>query len=324
MSEENKDVVTFEYENGDTYLGEVNENGEPHGRGVLKSKDNFVTTNGWFKNGLLHGEATISKGYNKENEDETRKEKRTGDFVDGLMHGTHTYEAHREGKFRKFIQEFDKDNLIHTTNEDGTQEFYLEEIHHYDLMFSENIIQKNIKEISFLTDTVIDSIEKLNEKLNRFSSLELIFYTYLDWHHHKEKITSLYNSKNFDSNCLPSIWFQEQQIKNREDVSSVNAFIKYFITQVYRSFALSKVINFEDNLNDFSINFYDHSAENYIQDFNFWHNVHVSQEDLEKMKTLTAEEHEKLCAELLKNYSVHKWMTLDNEYDIHITVENKN
>ena len=42
MSEDNKDVVTFEYDDGDTYLGEVNENGEPHGRGVLKSKDNFV------------------------------------------------------------------------------------------------------------------------------------------------------------------------------------------------------------------------------------------------------------------------------------------
>ena len=173
MSDENKDVVTFEYENGDTYLGEVNENGEPHGRGVLKSKDNFVTTNGWFKNGLLHGEATISKGYNKENEDETQKEKREGNFVDGLKHGTHSYEAHRQGKFRKIIQEFDKDNLIHTTNEDGTQKFNLQEIHHYDLMFSENIIQKNIKEISFLTDTVIDGIEKLNEKLNFISCLNI-------------------------------------------------------------------------------------------------------------------------------------------------------
>ena len=157
-----------------------------------------------------------------------------------------------------------------------------------------------------------------------FSNIEIFFYSYFDWKNHKEKIISLYNSKNFDTNCLPSIWFQDKQIKNREDVSSVNAFIKYFITQVYRSFAISKVINFEDNLNDFSINFYDHSAEYYIRDYNFWHNVHVSQQDLEKMKNLTAEEHERLCADLLKNYSIHKWMKLDNEYDVHITVENKN
>ena len=81
MNDDNNNVVTFEYENGDTYLGEVNVEGEPHGRGVLKSKDNFATINGWFKNGLLHGEATISKGYNKENKDETRKEKRKGNFI---------------------------------------------------------------------------------------------------------------------------------------------------------------------------------------------------------------------------------------------------
>ena len=167
MNEENKEVVTLEFDEhgvnheiGDTYLGEVNENGEPHGRGVLKSKDNYITTNGWWKNGLLHGEATISEGYNKENKDETRKEKRTGDFVDGLMHGTHTYEAHREGKFRKFIQEFDKDNLIHTTNEDGTQEFYLEEDNHYDLLFSNNINQKNVTQISFQSGRIINNINK--------------------------------------------------------------------------------------------------------------------------------------------------------------------
>ena len=59
MSEDNNKLVTFEYDNGDTYLGEVNENGEPHGTGVLKSKDNYKTIIGSFKNGLLHGEATM-------------------------------------------------------------------------------------------------------------------------------------------------------------------------------------------------------------------------------------------------------------------------
>lgn len=323
MSEDNKDVVTFEYDDGDTYLGEVNENGEPHGRGVLKSKDNFVTTNGWFKNGLLHGEATISKGYNKENEDETQKENREGNFVDGLKQGTHTYEAFRGGKFKKFIQEFDNDNLICSTQEDGTQEFFLEEIKHYDFLFSNNSNQRSPKQIHLMNEKITNNIDSLSDKLVNFSNIEIFFYSYFDWKNHKEKIISLYNSKNFDTNCLPSIWFQDKQIKNREDVSSVNAFIKYFITQVYRSFAISKVINFEDNLNDFSINFYDHSAEYYIRDYNFWHNVHVSQQDLEKMKNLTAEEHERLCADLLKNYSIHKWMKLDNEYDVHITVENK-
>ena len=35
MSEDNNKVVTFEYDNGDTYLGEVNENGEPHGLSLI-------------------------------------------------------------------------------------------------------------------------------------------------------------------------------------------------------------------------------------------------------------------------------------------------
>ena len=38
LSEDNNKLVTFEYDNGDGYLGEV-EKGEPHGTGVLKSKD---------------------------------------------------------------------------------------------------------------------------------------------------------------------------------------------------------------------------------------------------------------------------------------------
>ena len=146
MDKKNKEVVTFEFDEhggnhviGDTYIGEVNENGEPHGRGVLKSKDNYITTNGWWKNGLLHGEATISEGYNKENKDETRKEKRTGNFVDGFMHGTHTFEAHRQGKFRKIIQEFENDIIVYDTNEDGTHAFELKELRHYDYLFSKNI-----------------------------------------------------------------------------------------------------------------------------------------------------------------------------------------
>ena len=323
MNEENKDVVTFEYDDGDTYLGEVNENGEPHGRGVLKSKDNFVTTNGWFKNGLLHGEATISKGYNKENEDETQKEKREGNFVDGLKHGTHSYEAHRQGKFRKIIQEFDKDNLIHTTNEDGTQEFFLEEIKHYDLLFSNETTQKNVKQIYFLNGKVTNNIDNLSNKLDKFSSPELIFYSYSDWINHKEKITSLFNSTNFDSKCNPNIWIQDIEVKNRQDVSSINLFIKYFLTNVYHSFSLSSENNF-DNYDEFTIKFYDHSSENYVGHYNLWHNVHVGKHDLEEMKSLTFEENEKFCANLFKNYSIHNWMKLDNYYDIFVEVKYKN
>ena len=39
-----------EYDNGDQYLGEVNEDMEPHGRGVLKSKSKSkkVTASGFF------------------------------------------------------------------------------------------------------------------------------------------------------------------------------------------------------------------------------------------------------------------------------------
>ena len=319
MSEDNNKFVTFEYDDGDTYLGEVNENGEPHGRGVLKSKDNYETTNGWFKNGLLHGEATISKGYNKDNEDETRKEKRKGNFVDGLMQGTHTYEAFRGGKFKKFIQEFDKDNLICSTQEDGTQEFFLEEIKHFDLLFSNNSNQKSFKQIHLMNEKVANNIDSLSDKLVNFSNIEIFFYSYFNWKNHKEKFISLFNSNNFDSECLPRVRLEEIEVKNREDVSSINLFIKYFITNVYRFYSLSNLENFY-NFDELTIRFYDQSAKQYISDFSFWHNVHVGKDDLEKMKALTLEQHEKFCADILKNYSIHKWMELDNVYDIIIDV----
>ena len=101
MTEEDKiSVIEFE---GCDYLGEVNEDMQPHGRGVLKSKDNFVTTNGWWKNGLLHGEATISKGYNKENEDEELKEEK-GNYFEGDEHGTHSFTAFRFEKVRMLFK----------------------------------------------------------------------------------------------------------------------------------------------------------------------------------------------------------------------------
>lgn len=322
MSEDDSKVVTFEYENGDTYLGEVNENGEPHGRGVLKSKDNYETTNGWFKNGLLHGEATISTGYNKENEGKTNKTDRKGNYVNGLMQGTHTFVAFRQGKYRKVIQEFDKDNLIHTTNEDGTHEFHLDKTEHYDLLFSNKFNQKKIKQITFDNTTVMGNIDKLSNKLDKFLSPQLIFYSYSEWLNHKEKIASLFNSNNFNSKCHPNIWIQDIEVKNRQDVSSINLFIKYFLTNVYHFFSLSSENNF-DNYEEFTIKFYDQSSERYVGHYNLGHNVHVGKYDLEEMKSLTFEENEKFCANLFKNYSIHNWMKLDNYYDIFVEVKYK-
>jgi len=321
MSEDNK-IVTFDYENGDTYLGAVNENGEPHGSGVWKSKDNYETIIGRFKNGLLHGEATHSTGYNKENEDDSVKTRRRGNYVNGLRHGTHNYESFLAGKSSKFIQEFDEDILICTTHEDGKQLFFLEEIKHYDLLFSKISNQKSLKQINLMNEKVANNIDSLNDKLVNFSNVEIFFYSYFDWKNHNKKIISLFNSSNFDSECLPKIRIQEIKVKNRVDVSSINLFIKYFITNVYRFYTLSNVENF-DNFDEFTIKFYDENVEDFIWDFSFLHNVHVGKHDLEKMKTLNLEEHEKFCAEILKNYSIHKWMKLDYVYDIFIDVKFK-
>ena len=118
MNTEEK-IQVIEFDNGDQYLGEINEDMQPHGRGVLKSKDNFATTNGWWENGLLHGEATISKGYNKENEDEKLKEQRKGNYFEGDEHGTHSFTAFRDGRMREIIQEYNYGNLVYDTNENG-------------------------------------------------------------------------------------------------------------------------------------------------------------------------------------------------------------
>ena len=332
MNEDNNNVVSFEYENGDTYLGEVNEDGEPHGRGVLKSKDNFVTTNGWFKNGLLHGEATISKGYNKENEDETVKEKRTGNFVDGLMHGTHSYEAYRQGEFRKIIQEFENDIVIYDTNEDGTHGFELKMLRHYDYLFSKNIDLNNVRHIGFDTEEVIKNIDTINMNFNKFSDLELVFYDWSKWRNQIDKILSLFNSDNFNSKNLPDelfISFQEILIKKKEDIISTNEIVKNLITQVYRSFALSNLKNFEDNFQEFSIRVYDYDSELDISRYDFGKKNHWGYDELENMKSLSAKEHTKLCDEGLRNdkgerdHDMHEAMIVDNEYDIWVIVKKK-
>ena len=340
MNKENKDIVTLEFDEhgmnheiGDTYLGEVNENGEPHGRGVLKSKDNFVTTNGWWKNGLLHGEATISKGYNKENEDETRKEKRTGNFLDGLMHGTHIYEAFRRGKFRKIIQVFEHDIVVYDTNEDGTHDFYLNELHHYDYLFSKNINLKNVREIGFGTEEVIKNIDAINQQLNKFSDLELVFYDWSNWRKHKDKILSLLNADNLNAKNFPNtflIRFEEMAIEKKEDISSINEIVKYFIIQIYRSFALSNMKNFKDYFEEFSMNVYDYSHVEYFPPYDFGNQNDWGYDELEKMKSLSEEEHNKLCDEGLKNYkghknyNMHEMMVVDNEYDILFNIKIKN
>ena len=332
MSEENKEVVTLEFDEhgvnheiGDTYLGEVNENGEPHGRGVLKSKDNYITTNGWWKNGLLHGEATISEGYNKENKDETRKEKRTGNFVDGLMHGTHVYQAFRRGKFRKIIQEFEHDIVVYDTNEDGTHGFVLKELHHYDYLFSKNIKPKNVREIRFATEEVIKNIDAINQQLNKFSDLALVIYEESNWRKHKDKILSLLNADNLNAKNFPNpffIRFEEIVIKKKEDINSINQIVKYFIIQIYRSFALSNMKNFEDYFEEFSIQVYGYNIGWFDEPYYFGGKNDWGYDELEKMKSLSAKEHNRLCEEGLKNfkgnksYDMHEMMEVDNVYAI--------
>ena len=316
-TEEKIQVIEFE---GCDYLGEVNEDMQPHGRGVLKSKDNFVTTNGWWKNGLLHGEATISKGYNKENEDEELKEERKGNYFEGDEHGTHSFTAFRFDKVRTVIQEYEYGTLIYDTNENGKHCFYLQKISDFDYLFSEKISLKDVERIFLERNEVIENINLINDKLESFSHLEINFYDF-NWINYEKEIFSLFSVENFNNKCIPDIIMQEVEVKNREDVSKLNYFTKKFITHVYRSFALSKFNNFEDNFHEFSIGFQDTTDQSLVELFNFGHQSNWGYHELEEMKTLSDKDHEKLCEKGLENFSIHKWMVLDNVYHVIITIQ---
>ena len=97
---------------------------------------------------------------------------------------------------------------------------------------------------------------------------------------------------------------QEVEVKNREDVSKLNYFTKKFITHVYRSFALSKFNNFEDNFHEFSIGFQDTTDQSLVGLFNFGHQSNWGYHELEEMKNLSAKDHEKLCEKGLENFSI--------------------
>ena len=323
-----------EYDNGDQYRGEVNEDMEPHGRGVLKSKSEArsETTRGLFKNGVLHGEATISTIYNtKENKDK-KPDERTGNFVNGLMQGTHVYNAFREGKYRKVIQEFENDIVIYDTNEDGTHGFELKELRHYDYLFSKNIDLNNVRHIGFDTEEVIKNIDTINKNFNKFSDLDLVFYDWSNWRNQIDRILSLFNSDNFNAKNLPDylcICFKEIVIKKKEDIIATNEIVKNLITQVYRSFALSNLKNFEDNFEEFSIQLYDYDDGLHFSQYDFGKKNHWGYDQLENMKSLSVEEHTKLCDEGLRNdksernHDMNEAMLIDNEYDIWLKVKKK-
>jgi len=317
-TEENIQVI--EFDNGDQYIGEVNEDMQPHGRGVLKSKDNFKTTNGSWINGLLNGEVTISIGYNKENEDEELKEERKGNFIRGKEHGTHTFKAFRDGRMREIIQEYNYGTLVYDTNENGKHCFYLSSLSDYAYLISDKISLNNVEEIYFHNETAIEKIDLINNKLKNFSKLVINFYDF-NWINYEKEIFSLFSVENFNNKCIPDIIMQEVEVKNREDVSKLNYFTKKFITHVYRSFALSKFNNFEDNFHEFSIGFQDTTDQSLVELFNFGHQSNWGYHELEEMKTLTAKDHEKLCEKGLENFSIHKWMVLDNVYHVIITIQ---
>ncbi|MDC2978791.1 hypothetical protein OAZ15_04245 [Pelagibacteraceae bacterium] len=316
----NDKISVIEFEGCD-YLGEVNEDMQPHGRGVLKSKDNFSTTNGWWKNGLLHGEATISKGYNKENEDEKLKEQRKGNYFEGDEHNTHSFTAFRDGRMREIIQEYNYGNLVYDTNENGKHRFYLSSPIDYAYLISDKISLHNVEKIYFENEKAIEKIDLINDNLKSLFNSELIFFDYSNWINYEKEIFSLFSVENFNIKCIPDIIMQEVEVKNREDVSKLNYFTKKFITHVYRSFALSKFNNFEDNFHEFSIGFQDTTDQSLVELFNFGHQSNWGYHELEEMKTLSAKDHEKLCEKGLENFSIHKWMVLDNVYDVIITIQ---
>ena len=117
--------------------------------------------------------------------------------------------------------------------------------------------------------------------------------------------------------------------KNKEDIIVTNKIVKNLITQVYRSFALSNLKNFEDNFEEFSIRVYDYDSELDISQYEFGKKNHWGYDELENMKLLSAEEHTKLCDEGLRNdksernHDMNEAMLIDNEYDIWLKVKKK-
>jgi len=80
---------TIEYANGDKYIGEVNNDGKPHGKGILHfTHPTTVRTwkcryEGDFVDGKMQGKGVLCEEYAKM-EDGVKRE---GDFVDGKLHG---------------------------------------------------------------------------------------------------------------------------------------------------------------------------------------------------------------------------------------------
>ena len=142
---------------------------------------------------------------------------------------------------------------------------------------------------------------------------------------------SLFSSDNFNAKNLPDelfISFQEILIK-KEDIIATNKIVKNLITQVYRSFALSNLKNFEDNFEEFSIQLYDYDDGLHFSQYDFGKKNHWGYDQLENMKSLSAEEHTKICDEGLRNdksernHDMNEAMLIDNEYDIWLKVKKK-
>ena len=55
----------------------------------------------------------------------------------------------------------------------------------------------------------------------------------------------------------------------KEDIIATNEIVKNLITQVYRSFALSNLKNFEDNFEEFSIQLYDYDDGLHFSQYDF-------------------------------------------------------
>ena len=218
------------------------------------------------------------------------------------------------------IQEYEYGTLIYDTNENGKHCFYLKKISDFDYLFSETISLKDVERIFLKRNQVIEKINLINDKLKNFSHLEINFYDF-NWINYEKEIFSLFSAENFNNKCIPDIIMQEVEVKNREDVSKLNYFTKKFITHVYRSFALSKFNNFEDNFHEFSIGFQDTTDQSLVGLFNFGHQSNWGYNELEEMKNLSAKDHEKLCEKGLENFSIHKWMVLDNVYHVIITIQ---
>ena len=110
-----------------TYVGERNEAGEPHGRGVMTWSE-YTKYDGEFENGLYHGHGTfhdikiIKMGYgtyvgawvagkpNGFGKFENVRHTYTGAWKDGLRHGTGSYTG--PGKYKSYVGEW-HENVFH-------------------------------------------------------------------------------------------------------------------------------------------------------------------------------------------------------------------